>query len=441
MSLGMALLIVGLLFANGFFVAMEFALIAARRSQIETLANEGNARAKVALASIRELSLMLAGAQLGITMASLGLGALAEPAIAHALEGPFHSLGVPEAFLKSITFVVALTVVVFFHMVLGEMAPKNLAIARPEGSALWMAIPARAYVNLFRPFIHLLNLLANGVLRMMKVEPKDELLSVHTVEEISLMVQESAKEGHLQPFEQRLLTGAAGFGEKDAADVMIPRTEMNALPLDITPREIEEKIVETGHTRFPVYIDNLDRVVGFVHAKDLLQVPETQREHRIPRRLIRPLLVVPESRRLQPLLHDMQRERRHFALVIEEHGGTAGIVTLEDLVEELVGEILDEHDEDEAGIERLEDGRSIIPGSLRIDECSARLGLDLPDGPYETIAGFVMDRLGRIPVRRDVVMHEGWTLRVRSMKRRRILQVLVEPPRGHSSEPTQAEQR
>jgi CBS domain containing-hemolysin-like protein len=431
MSGWLLLLTVVLLLVNGFFVAMEFALIAARRSRIETLANDGNRRAVAALRSIKELSLMLAGAQLGITMASLGLGAIAEPAIARLLESGIETFAeLPSGLLHSISFVIALTIIVFFHMVVGEMAPKNIAIARPEESALWMAFPIRVYGNLFRPFIKALNAIANGVLRLLGVAPQDELLTVHTAQELRVMVQESAKGGVLQEFETHLLSGAASFGEKDAADAMVPRTEMIALPLEITAAEVEAKVVESGHTRFPIYIETPDRVVGFFHAKDLLKIAASQRNKRIPRRLIRPLLVVPESRKLHPLLFDMRRERRHFALVVDEHGGTAGIVTLEDLLEELVGEILDEYDEGEAGIERLSDRRFLVPGTLRIDEVSELLDAHLPEGDYETIAGFLMDRLGRVPVRRDVVTHGDWSLQVRRMYRRRVVQVLIEPSPG-----------
>jgi CBS domain containing-hemolysin-like protein len=426
MSLWLIVLSVFLLVANGFFVAMEFALIAVRRSHLEAMARDGDRRAAIALSSVKELSVMLAGAQLGITMASLGLGAIAEPAIAHLLEGPLHAIHVPEEFIHTVAFLIGLTIVVFLHMVIGEMAPKNIAIARPEGSALWMAIPIRIYAFIFRPFIVSLNAMANGILRLAGVEPKDELESAHSADEIGLMVQEAARGGVIQEFESRLLSGAAEFGDKDAADAMVPRTEMTALPLDITPAEIESKVIETGHTRFPIYIETADRVVGFFHSKDLLKVPDSQRQRRIPRRLIRPLLVVPETRKLEALLFDMKRERRHFALVIDEHGGTSGIVTLEDILEEIVGDILDEHDDQEVGIERLSENRFVIPGTLRIDELGERLGVHLPEGPYETVAGFMMSELGRIPVRRDAVTHGGWTLRVRSMQRRRVVQVLVE---------------
>jgi CBS domain containing-hemolysin-like protein len=417
-----------LLLANGFFVGSEFALIASRRTKIEELAEGGNTRAVVAMKSIRELSFMLAGAQLGITMASLGLGFVAEPAVADALEVAFESwFDIPEGLLHTISFVIALVIVVFFHMVIGEMAPKNVAIAVPERSAMWLAIPMRAYANALRPFIHLLNAAANGGLRVLGVEPKAEVVEVHSAPEIARMIAQSAEEGLLEEFQERLLSGAIELGERDAGSVMVSRTELQAIPLTATPAEIEKLVFETGHSRLPVFRDDLDNIIGFVHAKDLLRIPDGSQNRPLPGHLVRGMLVVPESRKLRPLLFDMRRERRHFALVIDEHGGTAGIVTLEDLLEELVGEIRDEYDVSELGVERLAGGRFLVPGSLRIDEAASRLDVELPEGEYETIAGFMMDRLGRIPKRRDLVAHDGWKLRVQSMYRRRVVQVLIEP--------------
>jgi CBS domain containing-hemolysin-like protein len=208
--------------------------------------------------------------------------------------------------------------------------------------------------------------------------------------------------------------------------VTVPRTEMTAIPLGSSPADIEGVVLESGHTRLPIYSEDMDHILGFVHSKDILSIPEDARNKRIPRRIIRPLLVVPESRKLHPLLLDMRRERRHFALVIDEHGGTAGVVSLEDLLEELVGDILDEYDEGETGIEDIGAGRFLVPGILRLDEAENRIGIELPEGEYETVAGFLMDRLGRIPKRRDEVMHDGWSLRVISMYRRRVEKVLIQ---------------
>lgn len=417
---------VALLLANGFFVGAEFALVAARRSKIESVAETGDRRARAALASLRELSLMLAGAQLGITLCSIGLGAIAEPAVAHLIESGLDGTSLPEGLLHSVSFVIALTIVVFFHMVVGEMAPKNIAIAEPEKSALWFALPFRFFTALLRPFIHVLNALANGGVRLMGVEPQDELRAVHSAEEIGMLISESARHGVLSGFEHRLLTGAISIRERDAGAVMVPRTDLVAVPLTSTPADVEEIVLGTGRSRIPVYAGDLDHIVGFFHAKDLLKIDPADFDEPLSRPLIRQMLVVPESRKVHPLLFDMQKQRRHFALVIDEHGGTAGVVTLEDLLEELVGEIRDESDDAELGIERLGPDRFVLPGSLRIDEVAHRIGLEFPEGEYETVAGFLMDRLGRIPKRRDRVEHNGWAVRVLTMHRRRVVQVLAE---------------
>ena len=425
--LGIAVL---LLLANAFFVAAEFSLLAVRRTKIEQLASGGDTRAITAMKSLRELSLMLAGAQLGITMASLGLGYVAEPAVAHLIESALHDTAIPEALLHTVSFVIALTVVSFLHMIVGEIAPKNIAIAEPEKSSLLLALPFRIFVNIFRFAITGLNAISNAILRLIGVEPQDEMEAVASAKEIGRMVAESAESGLIDPFEQRLLSGAVEFRDRDAADVMVPRTDMTAIPITSTAADVEEAVLEFGHTRLPVYSEDLDHVLGFVHSKDVLSVSDEARTKRIPRRLIRPLLVVPESRKLHPLLLDMRRERRHFALVIDEHGGTAGVVSLEDLLEELVGDILDEFDEAETGLEELEGGRYLVPGTLRLDEAQSQIGIEIPPGEYETVAGFLMDQLGRIPKRRDEVVHDEWSIRVISMYRRRVERVLIQRHSG-----------
>jgi CBS domain containing-hemolysin-like protein len=416
-----------LLIANGFFVGAEFALTAARRTKLVQLEASGNRRARSAMRSIRELSLMLAGAQLGITMMSFGLGYLAEPAVASVIERALLGLvDLPETILHTVSFVVALSIVVFLHMVVGEMAPKNIAIAEPERSALAIALPFRAFVNVLRPFIYLMNATANATLRLLRVEPVNELNPSHSAQEIGAMIAESAREGLLETFEHKLLTGAIAFGDLDAAAVMVPRTELIVIPSSATPEELERLVLETGHSRFPVFGESLDQILGFFHSKDLLKIQQEGRTKPLPPRYFRQMLIVPESRKLHPLLFDMRRRHLHFALVIDEHGGTAGVVTIEDLVEELVGEIRDEHDEAESEVQKVTDGRFLAPGSLRVHEVSDAVGLELPEGDYETIAGFLMDRLQRIPKSRDEVTHDGWTIRVTSTHRRRVVQVQVE---------------
>jgi CBS domain containing-hemolysin-like protein len=409
----------GLLLLNGFFVGAEFALVAARRTKLEQMV-ETSDRANMAIKSIKELSFMLAGAQLGITMCSLGLGFVAEPAVAHIIEAALHPVtALSDTVSHAISFVIALMIVTFLHMVIGEMAPKNIAISEPERSALWLALPFRAFVNVLRPVVRLLNDLANVGTRLCGVTPAEERSDAHTAEEIGAMIQESAREGLIGKPQLRLLSGVIGFRERDAGAAMVPRTEVVAAP-------VSSMILRSGHSRIPLYVGDLDDVSGFFHSKDLLRVSGSERDRPLPSHLVRPMFVVPESRRLHPLLLEMQQQRRHFVLVVDEHGGTAGIVTLEDVVEELVGEIQDEYDVSELGIEQLADERYLVPGTLRIDEAADYLGVELPEGEYETVAGFLMDRLGRVPKRRDAIEHDGWRLRVRSMQRRRVVQVLIE---------------
>lgn len=426
MTFGYLVAAVVLLFLNGFFVAGEFAMIASRRTKIEALAAGGDLRGNLALKSIRELSIMLAGAQLGITIASLALGYVAEPAVAHLIEAALHNISVPEEASHTIAFVIALSIVSFFHMVIGEMAPKNIAISNPEKAALLLVIPFRLFTNLFRPILWVLNGAANSLLKLVGIEPQDEIHTAHSAREIGRMIGESAQGGMLKDHEHRLLSGALSLSDRDVASVMKPRTEMLAVPLTATPADVEGLVTETGYSRFPVFSEHIDRVLGFVHSKDLLSVPSDARDKRLPRRLIRPLLIVPETKKLHPLLYDMKRERKHFALVVDEHGGTSGVVSLEDLLEELVGDILDEHDLNPAEIQQAGPGRFVVMGTLPLDDLRRRIHLEVPEGDYETLAGFLMDRLGRVPRRRDEIKFEGWRMRVLSMHRRRVVQVLLE---------------
>ncbi|CAN5698470.1 hemolysin family protein [soil metagenome] len=348
---GWSLLVaVALLVANAFFVAAEFALITARRTKIEPLADAGNRRARVAMRQVKELSLQLAGAQLGITMASLGLGFVAEPAVADVLERAVETfVTLPTGLLHTLSFVVALSIVVFLHMVLGEMVPKNIAIAGPERTLLWLAVPNQAYMTVFRPVIRALNAIANGGVRLLRVEPRDELATVHTAQELSAMVAMARHEGLIEEFEHKLLTGALDFGDRDVASVMIPRDEVVAVRRTCTVAEAERVVVQRGHSRLPVLGEGLDDVRGFLHAKDLLSLPPEAQDRPIPVDRLRPMLIVSQQRSLEELLLTMQRAHLHFALVTDGQGHTTGIVTLEDILEELVGEIRDESDA-EAGL-------------------------------------------------------------------------------------------
>ena len=339
------LLTVLLLLANGFFVAWEFGLVGSRREKIEPLAAGGSKRAQAALSGMADLNMQLAGAQLGITMASLGIGFVSEPALAgwleHLVEG---RIDIPVGVIHTVAFVIALTVVVFFHMVVGEMVPKNATLADPERTLMWAALPAKAYLTLFRPLVWALNHLSNAGIRLCGVEPRDELSAVHTAEELAVMLGESHDEGYIEEFAHELLTGVLDFSARDAAFVMVPRDQVVTAQRSATVAEVERTMVESGHSRVPIVDHDIDSVIGFVHTKDLLALGPEDVDRPLPLRLVRRMLVVPRDRSLEDLLVSMRSARVHFALVVDEDRRTAGVATLEDLLEELVGDILDESD-------------------------------------------------------------------------------------------------
>jgi CBS domain containing-hemolysin-like protein len=343
---GVKLLIaVGLLLANGFFVAVEFAVLASRRTKLAAMADAGSATARVALGEMQHLNRQLAGAQLGITIASLLLGYVAEPTLAGLIEGAVERVGeVPEGLLHTIGFTVALLVVVFLHMVVGEMVPKNIAISDPERTLLLVALPNRAYVWVVRPVLSLLNGMANGIVRLFGVEPRDEIGTTASSEELAMMLAASREEGLIEDVAHQLLSGALDLGDRRVTTVMVSTDEMVRIPRSATPAEAEARVVATGHTRLVVVGATQDDVLGFVHAKDLLTIPETARHRPLPLGRVRRMLVLDESRSLDDALLAMQRARIHVATVADAAGRTVGMVTLEDVIEALVGDIRDESD-------------------------------------------------------------------------------------------------
>jgi CBS domain containing-hemolysin-like protein len=418
-----------LLVANGFFVAAEFACITARRNVLE---QRGTRPARAAVRLARRLSLSLAAAQLGITIASLLLGYVAEPAVAAILGKGLGLLHVPEGVLHPIALTIALAIVVFLHMVVGEMAPKNIAIAAPERTALAVSLSFRGFILLFRPVIALLNGTANGLLRLLRVKPADVLEAGHSAEDLAMLIGEGMRKGVIGSFAHRLLTGAIVFGDRDAFEVMVPRPDTVAVPSGATVAEIEDVVVRSGHSRIPVHTGDLDDVLGFVHVKDLLGLDDEARGRPPDPSLIRPLLVVPETLPVSSLLTRMRRTRNHLALVVDEHGGASGIITLEDIAEELVGDIWDEYDRQPTLVRTLADGSLVAAGSVHPERLAA-LGIGLPPGKYETLGGFVMHRLGHVPRVGDAVEEGGWRIRVSRMEGRRVREVRIgrsQPPEG-----------
>lgn len=417
MSAVQFLVILVLLVLNGFFVAAEFAFTAASRHH---LAERKGSAARLALRSINDLSFTLAGAQMGITIASLLLGAVAEPAVASLIESAIGSfIEIPEDVLHTLGFALALLIVVFLHMVIGEMVPKNIAITHPERSSIALAVPFGWFATVFKPIIWILNEIANLLLRAIGIDPTDTR-EAHTTDDLASLITAGRREGVVEDFAHRLLTGAIDLGDLHAGEVMVPRTEVAALPVTASVAELEQVVVERGYSRIPVYEQSLDEVLGFVHAKDLLTVPDEELDDPIPTELIRETLAIPETASVANVLESMRKSRSHLAFVIDEHGGIAGIVTMEDIVEEVVGEIRDEHDEESAGIRKLSPSRFVIQGALRPSEVLRVCGVVLPEGDYDTVGGLAMDRIGRIPVAGDSFGEEGWTMRIRTMEGRRV---------------------
>lgn len=340
MSDGVAILVaLALLAGNAFFVGAEFALISARRTQIEPRAAGGSRMARVTLRAMERVSLMMAGSQLGITICSLGLGAVGEPAVAHLLEGPFAAAGLPDALLHPLAFTIALGIVVFLHMVLGEMVPKNIALAGPERAALVLGPPLYGIVYVLRPLIWLLNQAANLVLRALKVDPKEEVTSTYTHEEVTGLIGESHREGLLDEQEHTLLSGALQFDEQRATDVVIPLSDVITVPWRVTVAELEARCAETGFSRFPV--DDGGSLAGYLHLKDLLATPADRRDEPVDRVHIRPLADTTADQPLRSVLATMQGAGAHLGSVRDGGGRLVGMVALEDVLEKLVGEVRD----------------------------------------------------------------------------------------------------
>ncbi len=340
-----------LLALNGVFVAIEFSLVASRRTRLETMAREGDMRARFALQSATDLPLQLASFQLGITMCSLGLGAVAEPSVVQAIESLLSPFGVPDGVAAVLGVVVGLAIVAFLHMVFGEIVPRYLALGDPERTLLRLSIFSRGFVIVFRPVIRVVLALGNAGTRALGVEPRAELMSNHTVDEISRMLAESHEEGLIEETAHDLLSGALDFGERPVRDVMLPRGDITWVSRRISVADAEEQVVASGHSRLLVAGRDLDDIVGFVHAKDLLTVPSEARNRPLPLARIREVLVLPEHRPLDEVLVAMRASRTHLGVVVDGSRKVVGLATLEDVLEDLVGDIQDESDRNPNGSE------------------------------------------------------------------------------------------
>lgn len=407
---------VGLTIGTAIFVATEFSLVALDRPTVQKAVDAGDTRAEVVLGSLRRLSTQLSAAQVGITLTTLILGFIATPSLGALLETPLSALGLEGSTLDSVAAAVALLVATLFSMVFGELLPQFLGISAPLATAKVVAMPVRGFALVARPLIFVLNGSANLFLRALGITPREELSGARTPQELASLVRRSAEAGTLDEGTARLVTKSLGFGEQTAADVMSPRARASSIERTATAEDVVRLARRTGHSRFPVTGEDWDDIDGVVHVKRAIAVPHERREDVPVSALMVPPLLVPETIRLDPLLLMLREHGLQLAIVVDEYGGTAGIVTLEDVVEEIVGEVSDEHDVFRTTGREFTDGSWTVPGLWRPDEVRERLGAVVPDGPaYETTGGFVMAELGRIPTVGDTVAIPGWEITVLAM--------------------------
>jgi CBS domain containing-hemolysin-like protein len=424
-------IVVLLVLANGFFVASEFALVGVRRSRIETLARSGNPRARRLLPLISNLNAYISATQLGITLASLALGWIGEPAVAHLLEMPLKGR-ISETLLHTIAFTIAFSIITFLHIVLGELAPKTIALERAERTALAIALPMEIFYRVFRWPIQLLDWAGTRTVRLLGLHPSSSHASIYTEDELRQLIDISRQSGHIEADEQRLINRVLDFSDAQVREAMIPRTAMAALPVTATLEETREAFRSLGYSRLPVYEDSLDNVVGVLFRRDLepyLEQPNAKDNFSL-RNLIHPPQFIPTAARLGAALKQMQSKRIHLGFVVDEYGGLEGIVTLEDLLEEIVGEINDEFDEEvRAQILKQADGSYLLSGMLTIRDANRQLRLELPeDSGYTTLGGFLMAQAGRLPQVGEVIKYLGMTFRIDRLEGRRIRRVRLERP-------------
>ncbi|WP_310500584.1 hemolysin family protein [Paenibacillus qinlingensis] len=418
-------LVILLVMLNGFFVAAEFALVKVRQSRIQQLVNEGSGKAKYASRVTSHLDRYLSATQLGITLASLGLGWIGEPAIDELIMEPlFHTLGIGESvYTTTLSFIVAFGFITFMHIVLGELAPKSFAIQKPELTSLWLSAPLLFFYKLFSPIIWVLNGAANKFLAMIGVEPASENEGAHTEEEIRILMDESVKSGHINEDEMTLFDNIFEFSDLIAREVMLPRTDMDVLFLEVSFIDNLRFVHETKHTRYPVADGHKDNIVGFVHIADLLTAdPDVEQELKT---FIRPILNVPESMEVSRVLKLMQKKHSQLAIVVDEYGGTAGLLALEDIIEEIVGELHDEFDVNERPGVEVKDKYTSVDGRVLLEDLNDMLDLQIEDEDVDSIGGWLFKKVEGAPVKGKKVPYANHVFEVTEVDRLRIVRIHI----------------
>jgi CBS domain containing-hemolysin-like protein len=424
---------------NGLFVAAEFAFVRIRATQVDRLVNEGRASSGLVRTATAKIDQYLAVCQLGITICSLGIGALAEPTIARLIEPSFEEMGVPQGLVHPIALGIALTIASFFHVVFGELAPKTLAIQKPEGTSLFVAPFMLFFYYLLRPFVIVFNGTANAITSAFGVPPASEGVDSHTEDEIRTLVVQSGRQGYLEDDEQEMIGRVFELNDKAAREIMVPRPDVVSVHSSMDLKNLVS-VASAGHyTRYPVYEDDdPDHIIGMVHAKDVLRTVQAEgslESDITAKDLLRDVLVVPENRRIDDILEDFQNKEIQMAAVIDEWGSFEGVFTIEDIIEEIVGEIRDEFDEEEPAIRKLSNGSFSIDGRIPINVVNEALGSEFESDDFDTIGGLVLGHIGRPPEVGDEVDLDGHTLLVDDVDGSRVAQVIA----SASEEPEDSE--
>ena len=417
--------VIVLVAANGFFVAAEFALVGVRTSRIETMVASGNRAAKRLMGLLKNLNAYLSACQLGITLASLALGWLGEPAVARLLEAPLA--GLPDSVRHGVAFAIAFSIITTLHIVLGEQAPKLMGLAVAEKTALAVALPLQLFYKVFSLPIRALDWASVRIVQLLGVKATAEHASTYTEEELRRLIDISRESGHLRAEERRLIHRVFEFSDTLVREAMVPRTEMAALPYTNDLEQITRAFEQHRYSRLPVYKETLDDVCGFVHSKDVMPCLLHPEKFKIEDVLQPPLYVV-DTARLEHVLRQMQKAKMHFGFVVDEHGGLEGIITLEDLLEEIVGDISDEHDEEvNEQITEIDDHNYLLDGGLAVRDLNRRLKLSVPESEaYTTVGGFLMTQAGHVLQPGEVVQHDSLVFKVERVEKRRVRRVKLE---------------
>lgn len=420
-------IVVILLMANAFFVASEFALVSVRQTRILQLSKEGNSTARIAIHALEHLDKYIAAVQLGITISSIGIGWVGEGAIAKLIQPLFAFwpfLGKDIA-VHSVSVTIAFSLITLLHVVIGELMPKSIALQYPERTTLFVTRPMAFITKIFTPFIFILNGLGNMLLKMVNVSPATGTHLSHSAEELNIIIDASCNEGMLNETEKDMLQNVLKFTDLVAKQIMVPRPDMIAIESIMTLEEIEKVISENQYTRYPVYEEDLDHVIGILHVKDLYNLRRTNGEFNIHNLLREPLLV-PETVKMDQLVRDFKTTKNQLAIVIDEFGGTSGLITLEDVLEEIFGEVQDEFDEEEADIKQIDENEYIVNAMLRVDELEEMFELpDLEEEDVDTVAGIVVKELGRIAELNDTVVYQGLEFTVIEIDGARIMKLKI----------------